>query len=970
MNRLSQILCLLIACAAFTVWGVQVHVVWQTSTDGTVKEQGDTLINSEDTYTTCEAPRIDGYVFTGWTIDTKQEFKSRDDWGRSFDSVSITVFEPTVLTANYHLESVDSDGDGLSDARELYWYGNLDQDQDSDTDGDGILLSQEFNQGSNPHLANRCFKGVVSNDGTLSDYNPNDYPKFVVRCEPDGELFATMHSFVKPGTGVTTPEFEPFATRFAYWSINGVRQVDPVGQALNVVAFTMPEGDVEAVAVCDMYPDDRARLHWYGDDTIALTSDTDNDGRTLEEELAAGTNPLLKDRTVSRGVTFAQSETVDYNPLGYRKLSVLCDPEGTLFTASTRYVAVGSHVVSPNCRYGDGFMGWTVNGERQQDVLGRALDEVTFDMPDEDVELIASSTTDAEEQMQIYWYGNELVSPDSDTDGDGYALATEVSAGTNPLLKDRTLAKGVAFADTLTREVDIQPYEQATGAVVGEKFTALFTSPVAGNAETSRTFAGGAQIWPVVGDVNDDGLWDLIIVGERSTNVLINVGSRGNPEFKEVDPVSVSQWPDLQMNSTEKLLSMSLDIEPIGALSATTYDAITLVSDDEGRIWCYTKRAGSEGFEWKLRHKVWGGSHAGFAIGLMLAAVDWEDDGDLDCLAGTAEGKLMLLRDPKVGRPTNVKARVGVDSVLLVWDPNAQSRIRGYKVYRKAAEDAAARWGQRALPALPMYRDYPEEIADYDYRVSSISRHYVAGNSTPIVCESIPTEAIRASMGKVAFRWGDAAGFVGEEIAVGLAVENSLNLSGAGLVLKISYDKAVLKPVRVETSGLTEGVTFTQSAAEGVWTIRATGGEVAAGAGTLFTLVFAGAKATEATEVSLTEVTAKSASGKTVTAILPAANARVELVVRTPAEPPEDPTIVTPYGRGDVDGNGRLEKADLQLLARLMNGGPNHKWNESQLRAGDYNENGELDNDDFQLMKQDFRVKGIVNGDEKMGVLE
>ena len=92
--------------------------------------------------------------------------------------------------------------------------------------------------------------------------------------------------------------------------------------------------------------------------------------------------------------------------------------------------------------------------------------------------------------------------------------------------------------------------------------------------------------------------------------------------------------------------------------------------------------------------------------------------------------------------------------------------------------------------------------------------------------------------------------------------------------------------------------------------------------------------------------------------------------MRTPAEPPEDPTIVTPYGRGDVDGNGRLEKADLQLLARLMNGGPTDKWNERQLRAGDYNENGELDNDDFQLMKAGFRAKGSINGDVKMGVLE
>ena len=74
----------------------------------------------------------------------------------------------------------------------------------------------------------------------------------------------------------------------------------------------------------------------------------------------------------------------------------------------------------------------------------------------------------------------------------------------------------------------------------------------------------------------------------------------------------------------------------------------------------------------------------------MLAAVDWEDDGDLDCLCGTADGKLMLLRNPKVGRPTNLKATAGVDNVLLTWDPNQQSRVRGYKVYRREGTQATA----------------------------------------------------------------------------------------------------------------------------------------------------------------------------------------------------------------------------------------------------------------------------------------
>lgn len=772
MKRLTPICSGILSVVALTLWGAQVHVTWQTSTDGEVKERGDVLANTDEVYATCEAPRIDGYVFTGWTIDTKQSFVSRDAWGRSLDKVSIVVYEPTVLTANYHQESIDTDADGLSDAKELYWYGNLDQDQYSDTDGDGFTLIEEFAQGLNPHLPNRSFKGVATADGVVIDYNPNVYPKLVVGCEPDGELFATSVSYVRPCETVTTQGFDPYATRFAYWAINGVRQTDAVGQALNAVSFVMPSNDVSVMAVCEMAYENRARLHWYGDDEVSLESDSDGDGRTLAEELAAGTNPLLKDRTVSRGVTYAQTGVVDYNPNTYPKLKIVCDPEGVLFKDSSSYVAVGSSVVSPFCRYSDGFMGWTRNGVRQHDVLGRALDEVSFVMPNEDVELIASSTADADEQMQMYWYGDEWVSVDSDTDGDGYSLAAEVAAGTNPLLKDRTLAKGVAIADTTTREIDIQPYEQMTGTLVDDKYAELFTSPLAGNAETSRTFAGGTQIWPVVGDVNGDGLWDLIVCGQASTNVFVNVGSQGNPRFEERD-VDCRGVIDLNMNSTDKLADMSLDVEMLDALSATTNGLTLLVSDDEGRIWCYKKNAEASSLTYRLLHKVWGGSFAGFAQGLMLAAVDWEDDGDLDCICGTAEGKLMLLRDPKVGRPTNLKADAGVDNVLLTWDPNAQSRVRGYKVYR--AVDESEDFSVRGVPSLPTFRDVDLQPSIYAYKVSALSRFYTAGNSTPTEYESESTEPVVTRVGGPTIIIGEPKRTVDGMVEIAVSINNSMN---------------------------------------------------------------------------------------------------------------------------------------------------------------------------------------------------
>ena len=66
------------------------------------------------------------------------------------------------------------------------------------------------------------------------------------------------------------------------------------------------------------------------------------------------------------------------------------------------------------------------------------------------------------------------------------------------------------FADTETFEVNLQPYEQVLGAVVGGVYSQVFTSPVAGNAATSATFGNGGAVWPVVADVNGDGLWDLV----------------------------------------------------------------------------------------------------------------------------------------------------------------------------------------------------------------------------------------------------------------------------------------------------------------------------------------------------------------------------------------------------------------------------------------------------------------------------
>ena len=842
-----------------------VHVYEQTSAGGVTNQIGDATLETGRTYSTQPAPAISGYIFTGWTISTTQEFDSRDDWGRAFDSAPYKLYETTVLTSNYLAAPLDSDGDGVADGYEWYWYGNLDCDGASDTDGDGVTFAEELAAGTNPLMVERREEGPVTYaDGELWLYNPHGYAPYTIRSEPEGALFTTVTSYVRPGESiVTSVAFVPSVTSsFAYWSINGVRQADAWGRALDGISLTMPSHALEIVAHYESDYETRMKLYWYGNAEIAMDSDTDGDGATFAEELAAGTNPLMPERHAEGPVAFADSELWQYNPYNLQPYTIRCEPDGALFAATSDYARAGAlldiaGIVGNNVNLANGLAYWIVNGSEARDEWGRAVDMPSVRMPPNAIELVAHYESDAETRAKLYWYGNVEIAMDSDTDGDGKTFAEELAAGTNPLMAERHEEGPVAYADTEAHEINLQVYEQMQGALFDSGYRQLFYSPVADNAESSATFTAdgiakgggdGVPVRPIVTDVNGDGLWDLVVlsgygadgVTAVQTNVLLNTGTAGNPEF--AGGTARADRLDLP-GPMAAMDALALDVEPAGALSATTSGDTLLVSDADGRIWLYEARATEDGVAYQLQHKVWGGSYAGFANGLMLAAVDWEGDGDLDCLAGTAGGKLMLLRNPKVGRPANLKGSAGVNSVVLTWDPDAQSRIRGYRVYRgvAAGADPAESFESLAAPyiPLPVYRDQPTDLtSEYDYKVASVSRFYRPGNSMPFVSESVATEPLRVAFGGVTITVGDATGFAGKDVEVVVGINNTLGLSGENLQLSIKYDPAVLTPKAVATTGLTEGLTPTSTVADGIWRIATSGGDFVPGEGRVFILTF------------------------------------------------------------------------------------------------------------------------------------
>ena len=928
MKRISVIL--LSLCAA-SAWADVVHVTYQISAGGTASTVAEATLETGCGYTTIPAPTKSGYIFTHWSSSESDPLVVRDAFGRALDAARFTLYQDVTLTAHYVSAAQDKDGDGIPDGSELYWYGDLAQDAASDTDGDGFTFAEEIANGTNPLMPENDVAGPLAyGDGGLLLYNPSGYASAVVRSEPS-ELFAASEEWLRPGTYVGTPTCSPASSAFAYWVLNGVPVRDAWGRAVDRVELMMPTTAVELVAHTESDYTTRMKLYWYGRTDIAMDSDTDGDGYTFAEELANGTNPLMPDSAVDGPVAYADGDLLQYNPYNLQPYTIKSDPEGSLFETIHDYAPFGTFVAaatySPDTST---FACWVLNGVEQRDAWGRAIEVLSLQMSMNAQELVAKVFANEAERLSYYWYGRTDVPMDSDTDGDGYTFAEELANGTNPLMPDSAVEGPVAYADSDTLEANLQPFDPATGAVVGEAFEELFTSPFAENGATSRTFGPNAR--PIVADVNGDGLFDLVILYDGGYAVYLNGGTSGNPMFTRDDSVSTNGL-DLAQGSLAALDGLTLDVPPTDAVSCAFGDVDRdgivdlLVSDAEGRIWFY-RGLGDGAFA--LQHKVWGGSHAGFAPGLTITLVDWDGDGDLDCVCGTADGKLMLLVDPRVGRPTNVRATAGVDSVVLTWDPNGNSRVRGYGVYRGADTNAYDRI--EAQWPLPRYRDVPETVRDYYYRVTSVSRFYTSGNSTPTTSESLPTDAVY-----VQFRpsvWlNDASGFTGSNVTVIVSMNNSMGLSAEGLSLTFAYDPAVLAPRGIRTTGLTAGLAGGGTASEpsaGTWRFASQGGEIATGAGRFLLLDFAILPVHDVTEttVTLTDATVKALDGRAVALDLPQ-SAKVEISDSDPLVPA---LVAVHVADAAVDSETEFELlVTVTATETLTNFTATVTWDETQL---------------------------------------
>ena len=847
-----------------------------------------------------------GYRFIGWFVGGV-----RVDQPLVPQPLSIMVTGSTTAVARYVLETDDTDGDGIPDWIEWFYFNNLDQNANSDSDADGFTLSQEISRGYNPILADSIQEGGISRRrSALTSINLAGFSTYRLVSDPAG--LVNQVDSVAQGTVINTPNewgATPNGYHFAYWDLNGIRQSDATGVALGSFSFTV---SADTIATAHFLPasqdsdgngvPDWWELNYFPTLTGTVANALRADGFTLAQEYQRGYYPVSTHTLQEGGISRRRSS-------GLATLNM--QPFERLRFVKMDGILTEFFTFDPNSLPITGFN------------FGQNVSVALCDWDgDGDLDLFVASST-------------------------GMRVFENIGTKANMILTERTssfsgLSNLVASLPRAVISAGDWNLDGKQDLVIGDGagHVLLIASP--GNFTSTQPSipaatitVGGTKVIPTLGDLNGDQKPDLLVICDDDiAKVIYHNGSATHPYDGASNPDFLS---GSILNATGAAIA---DINGDGVNDI-------LVSDTDGRIWEYH---GSAGGAFTLTSKVWAGSGSGYASGLTIAVCDLDGNGNNDLVGGCANGALVALRDPDVGKPSGLIAQEGAASILLQWNPDPQSRIVGYNVYRTLS--AANQWGKLnpSIDPQPLYLDGSVNTnSTYDYHVTGVTNVIYPGNSTPKLIEGLPSDNVTATPGSVAIGLKSVHAKAALPVQIMLSITNSVGLPAAGMDLQIAYDPTKLKPVTqitpssptVELSGLSTNVVMTNNGATANGTLRIQGvsGTMNSGNGVMFTLNFVvNSNIPAGTTLSLTITSAlfKDVIGN---------------AIGTSIDNSGTIFVDTAYLRGDLNGDGVVNGADENLLKTLIKPkGPTPTA--SQLAAGDLNGDGKLDQKDLTLLLQ------------------
>jgi secreted trypsin-like serine protease len=285
--------------------------------------------------------------------------------------------------------------------------------------------------------------------------------------------------------------------------------------------------------------------------------------------------------------------------------------------------------------------------------------------------------------------------------------------------------------------------------------------------------------------------------------------------------------------------------------------------------------------------------------------------------------------------PTDLQSRAGISAIQLFWNPSPSLNVVGYNIYR-TVDNAGAFSKINPLPVSgTSWSDTSLDLAagsEYFYYLTAV-------NSSSN--ESAASNITHTSFGQASLSIPNVQGAGGMTVTVPVNIANASGLSINSMDVTIHYSPTILTAMDVQTTVLSMdyefGLNLTEPGELRIVLASGAGGQPLQGAGALFYLVFQvagndGQSTPLEFDGNLTDIYAND-----------------NLVTPIPLDLKDGLfTVAQGYILGDLNGDGRVNSADvalcLQIAAGLVTPDP------AQQVAGDVNGDGWINAADAALI--------------------
>ncbi|MCX7047914.1 MAG: dockerin type I domain-containing protein, partial [Candidatus Sumerlaeota bacterium] len=302
--------------------------------------------------------------------------------------------------------------------------------------------------------------------------------------------------------------------------------------------------------------------------------------------------------------------------------------------------------------------------------------------------------------------------------------------------------------------------------------------------------------------------------------------------------------------------------------------------------------------------------------------------------------------------PSGLRAAAGAKSVWLTWMLHTNKQVKGYRLYRATALAGSYQVVNSDLICNTEYMDKNlTPGTTYYYRLAAVTASGV---------ESEWTAAVAALTGATRVFMTSARGFAGTSVTQRVTIDNPNDVSGQTFSMEVFYDPAMMYPLAVRPTALTEafGIIWNEAPNSGVVRAGGLGNDVQiTGEGNVLEIDYM----IRSTAVDWSQSICR--FGEVILDYLLTPTQLQHLEIDNTAT--ASLTVAKPILWGDVDGNGKVQITDAAVLRMIVLGTLTPTT--EQIEAGDMNGDRLLDSADVVLLMR-YAIRGRVSDPARLAL--